>query len=181
MQQIRTFAINYISLFVRCVILLLYYMLVFVSIKVICFYTLHFEIFSYIFLIIVFSLVGLKLLVFVRYFIKQCNSFYPSQANNTIDSFCSVSFSKGINLFTSSLIFINKDLIFYSEKRVIPDLILLKMWVLCKKKKMINWYCYKSEKVEINIDKDFININGKAIEYDNQKELINELKRFEYL
>ena len=48
-------------------------------------------------------------------------------------------------------------------------------------KKMINWYCYKSEKVEINIDKDFITINGKAIEYDNQKEIINELKRFEYL
>ena len=181
MQHIRTFSINYMSLFARCALLLLYYMLVLFAIKAICLYTLHFEIFSYIFLIIVFSLVGLKLLVFVRYFIKQCNSFYPSQANNTIDSFCSVTFSNGINLFTSSLIFINKDLIFYSERRALPDLILLKMWVLCSKKKMINWYCYKRETVEINIDKDFIAINGKAIAYENQQELINELKRFEYL
>lgn len=181
MQHIRTFSINYTSLFARCALLLLYYMLVLFLIKVICLYTLHFEIFSFIFLIIVFSLVGLKLLVFVRYFIKQCNSFYPSQANNNIDSFCSVTFFKGIHLYTSSLIFINKDLIFYSEKRVIPDLILLKIWVLCSKKKMSNWYCYKNEKVEINIDKDYITINGKAIAYENQQALINELKRFKYL
>ena len=181
MQHIRTFSINYMSLFARCALLLLYYMLVLFAIKAICLYTLHFEIFSYIFLIIVFSLVGLTILFFVRYFIKQCNSFYPSQANNTIDSFCSVSFSKGTNPFTSSLIFINNDLIFFSERRAIPNILFLKILTMFSNKKMINWYCYKSEKVEINIDKDFITINGKAIEYDNQKELINELERFEYL
>jgi hypothetical protein len=46
---------------------------------------------------------------------------------------------------------------------------------------MSNWYCYKNEKVEINIDKDYITINGKAIAYENQQALINELKRFKYL
>ena len=177
----RKFSINYLALFIRSTLLLIYYILILFLIKAACFYFLKFDIYSFSFLMIISILIGLNILFFVRYFIKQCNSFYPIQANNTIDSFCSVSFSKGINPFTSSLIFINNDLIFFSERRAMPNILFLKILTMFSNKKMINWYCYKSEKVEINIDKDNIAINGKAIAYDNQKELINELKRFEYL
>mgnify|MGYP000686675505 CR=1 FL=1 len=123
----RNFSINYFSLFARVSLLFLFYILIVFCFKTICFYYLHINVFNYISLLIIFLLIGFQLFIFVRYFIKQCDSFYPIKADSRINSFCSVSFLKGHNLFTSSLIFINDDLIFYSERGSIPNLLILKI------------------------------------------------------
>ena len=177
----RSISINYFSLFVRVCLLFLFYILIVFCFKTICFYYLHINVFNYISLLIIFLLIGFQLFIFIRYFIKQCDSFYPIKADSSINSFCSVSFLKGNNLFTSSLIFINDDLIFYSERGSIPNLLILKILSVFSNRETKNWYIFKNEKIKINIDKDRISINGKFIKYNDQAEIINEFKQFKYL
>jgi len=177
----RSISINYFSLFVRVSLLFLFYILIVFCFKAICFYYFQINVFNYISLLIIFLLIGFQLFIFVRYFIKQCDSFYPIKADSSINSFCSVSFLKGNHLFTSSLIFINDDLIFYSERGSIPNLLVLKILSVFSNRETKNWYIFKNEKIKINIDKDRISINGKFIRYNDQAEIINEFKQFKYL
>lgn len=117
---------------------------------------------------------------FIKNYIYNIINFYPVSTNRNIPSYRRQMFALGYTNFFGEILFINKELIFYSNHYK-QNNIFLRALSLIQNKNEVNYYFKKEEIEEIHITNGSLIVNNIIIKVDNASIVKIILEKYKYL